>query len=432
MKKPPAPDPAAASTTVPPRRFNPFAALGPGLVTGAADDDPSGIATYSQAGARFGFGMLWTIVLTYPFMAVFQLICASIARVSGYGLAANMKRSFPIGVARSVVTLLLIANVLNIAADIAAMGVAAEMVTGLPHHGLTIGFALLSLLLQLFVPYHRYVSLLKWLTLSLFAYVGVVLLVSVPWARVASAIVWPQMPMTAAAATMVVAIFGTTISPYLFFWQAAQELEDSNARKQRPLRRDHKHAAGEFRRLAIDTWGGMAFSNIIALAIMISTAVTLNAAGITNIATAADAAEALRPIAGEFAFALFAIGIIATGMLAVPVLAGSGAYALSEVMGWQTGLALRPRAARNFYGIITLAIVAATALDFLRIDPMLALFWSAIVNGVVAVPVMTVIMLLAGRRSVMGAYTVKGWHRAIGWAATALMALASVIMFATL
>jgi Mn2+/Fe2+ NRAMP family transporter len=416
----------------PEARYNPFSALGPGLVTGAADDDPSGIATYSQAGARFGFAMLWTVVLTYPFMAVFQLICAEIARVSGRGLAANMKRSFPAIVARSVVMLLLVANVLNIAADIAAMGAAAELVTGLPHRGFSIGLALLSLGLQLFVPYHRYVGFLKWLTLSLFAYVGVVLLIDVPWRQVATAIVWPRLAMDAGAATMVVAIFGTTISPYLFFWQAAQEVEDISARHERPLKNDRARAPAEFRRMWIDTWGGMGFSNLIALAIMIGTGVTLHGAGITNITSAAEAAQALRPLAGEFAFALFATGIIATGLLAVPVLAGSAAYAMSEVMGWRTGLELQPRQARHFYGVITLAVLAAVALDFLHIDPMIALFWSAVVNGVVAVPVMVVIMMLASRRSVMGRFTLARWHGRLGWMATALMALASAVMFATL
>jgi Mn2+/Fe2+ NRAMP family transporter len=275
----------------PARRFNPLAALGPGLITGAADDDPSGIATYSQAGAQFGFQMLWTVVLTYPFMAAFQLICAQIARVSGHGLAANMKASFPIAIVRGVVVLLLIANVLNIAADIAAMGQAATLVTGIDSHWFTVGFALLSMLVQLFVPYRRYVRLLKWLTLSLFAYVGVVLLVAIPWGDVARAVAWPQVPRTAAAATMIVAVFGTTISPYLFFWQAAQEVEDIAADDAQPLRANHRGAAQEFRRLRFDSWGGMAFSNIIAFTIMLATAATLHGQGGQPIATAAEASQ---------------------------------------------------------------------------------------------------------------------------------------------
>jgi Mn2+/Fe2+ NRAMP family transporter len=415
-----------------PPRFNPFAALGPGLITGAADDDPSGITTYSQAGAQFGFHMLWTVVLTYPFMAVFQLICAEIARVSGHGLAANMKLSFPITVVRSVVMLLLLANTLNIAADIAAMGEASALVTGIDSRFFTVGLSLTTLLLQVFVPYRRYVRFLKWLTLSLFAYIGVVLMIDVPWGAVGAAVIRPSLPFTAAAATMIVAVFGTTISPYLFFWQASQEVEEIALKEGRPLKFDHHGAPSEFRRLRIDSWGGMAFSNVIAFAIMLGTAATLHAHGQTEITTAAQAAQALRPIAGDFAFALFALGIIATGLLAVPVLAGSAAYALSETMGWPAGLELKLRQARGFYAVIGIAIAAAVVLDFSPISPITALFWSAVVNGVVAVPVMVVIMLLSRRRSVMGIYTVKRLHRFLGWAAVLLMTIASCAMFGAL
>ena len=421
------PAPAAA----PAKRFNPFTALGPGLVTGAADDDPSGIATYSQAGAQFGFQMLWTVVLTYPFMAVFQLICAEIARVSGKGLARNMADSFPRSLVFGIVVLLLFANTLNIAADLAAMGEVATLVTGIKTHGWTIGFATISLLLQVFVPYHRYVGLLKWLTLVLFAYVGVVLIVDVPWGAALRATVWPQLQFTSAEATMVVAVFGTTISPYLFFWQAAQEVEDIGRDKKRPLKRDKAAAPDEMRRMQFDTWGGMGFSNLISFTIILATAATLHASGAT-INSAADAANALRPIAGDFAFALFAVGIIGTGMLAVPVLAGSAAYALSEVMGWRAGLERKLGAASKFYGVITIAIVAALLLDFSHINPMTALFWSAVVNGVVAVPVMAVIMVLANRRRVMGDFTLARWHGRLGWMATGLMALASATMLVLL
>ncbi|PZN94329.1 MAG: iron transporter [Alphaproteobacteria bacterium] len=414
------------------KRFNPFAALGPGLVTGAADDDPSGIATYSQAGAQFGYQMLWTVVLTYPFLATFQLTCAEIARVSGRGLAANMKRTFHPAILRSVVVLLLVANIFNIAADVTAMGEAASLVTGVHHQVLTVGLALLSLLLQVFVPYHRYVGVLKWLTTALLAYVGVVLLVAVPWREVLLSLVWPQFALTTAAATMIVAVFGTTISPYLFFWQSSQELEDMGAHHARPLRRDHKSAPAELTRMRWDTWGGMALTHIVSLCIMISTAATLNVAGITKIESAGQAALALRPLAGDLAFALFAIGIIGTGLLAVPVLAGSAAYALSEALGWRAGLELKPAEARGFYGVIALAVAAAVLLDFTGVNPIVALFWSAVVNGVVAVPVMAVIMVLAGRHAVMGSFMVRRWHSAFGWGATALMAVASVVMFATL
>jgi len=421
----------AAGEAPPPKRFNPFTALGPGLITGAADDDPSGIATYSQAGAQFGFQMLWTVVLTYPFMAVFQLICAEIARVSGYGLARNMRRSFPRPLVLAVVALLLVANVLNIAADLAAMGEVSALVTGLSSHGFTIALALLSLLLQLFVPYHRYVGLLKYLTLALFAYVGVVMVIDVPWTTALRATVWPQLPLTAGAATMVVALFGTTISPYLFFWQASQEVEEIGKDHKTPLVRDAGAAPHELRRLRFDTWGGMGFSNLISFFIILSTAATLHASGRT-INSAADAAAALRPLAGDFAFALFATGILGTGMLAVPVLAGSAAYALSEVMGWRAGLELAPRRARNFYAVITAAIIAGVALDFSPVKAETALFWSAVVNGVVAVPVMAVIMVLANKRSVMGDFTLGRWSGRLGWTATALMTAASATMIVLL
>jgi Mn2+/Fe2+ NRAMP family transporter len=413
-------------------RFNPFAALGPGLITGAADDDPSGITTYSQAGAQFGFQMLWTVLLTYPFLAVFQLICAETARVSGLGLAANIKTSFSPVILRGVVVLLLIANTLNIAADLSAMGAAAELAVGVDHHLMTVAFALLTLGLQVFVPYHRYVRLLKWLTLALFAYVAVVIIVGVSPAAVVGAVLHPTLKLDTATATMVVAILGTTISPYLFFWQSSQEIEEMGLHHRRPLRDAPRNARTELRRLRIDSWGGMAVTHIISLSIMLATAATLNAHGITRIDSAADAAEALRPLAGNFAFGLFAIGIIGTGLLAVPVLAGSAAYALSETMGWRAGLELKPAEARGFYGLIAAAIITAMLLNFSAIDPITALFWSAVVNGMVAVPVMVVIMVLAHKHSVMGRFTLSRWHGRIGWAATALMAVASAVMFATL
>ena len=414
------------------RRFNPFAALGPGPITGAADDDPSGIATYSQAGAQFGFQMLWTVLLTYPFLAVFQLICAETARVSGLGLAANIKTSFSPVILRAVVVLLLIANTLNIAADLAAMGAAAELAVGINHHAMTIGFALITLGLQVFVPYHRYVRLLKWLTLVLFAYVAVVIIVGVSPAAVAAAVLHPTLAFDARTATMVVAVLGTTISPYLFFWQSSQEIEEMGLHHRRPLREAPRSAKAELRRMQIDSWGGMAVTHVISLSIMLATAATLNAHGVTQIESAADAAEALRPLAGDFAFGLFAIGIIGTGLLAVPVLAGSAAYALSETMGWRAGLELKPAEARGFYGVIGAAIIAAMLMNFSTIDPVSALFWSAVVNGLVAVPVMVVIMLLARKHSVMGRFTLSRWHARFGWGATALMAVASAVMFLSL
>lgn len=409
-----------------------FSALGPGLVTGAADDDPSGIATYSQAGATFGYQLLWPVVLAWPFLTNFQFTCAEIARVTGKGLAANMAANFPRGVLWGVVFLLLVANTLNIASDISAMGEAARLVVGGNRHWLTTGFALLSLLLQVFVPYHRYVSLLKWLTLSLFAYVGVVLLVGLPWATVARSLVLPTLTLDARTATTVVALLGTTISPYLFFWQAAQEVEEMGLRHARPLRHAGAVARREIDRLRIDSLAGFMVTMLVSLCIICATAATLHAQGADRLASAADAAAALRPVAGDLAFALFAIGIIGTGLLAVPVLAGSAAYALSEAMGWRAGLELKPKEAIGFYGVIGTAIGTALVFDFADVDPIVALFWTAVVNGVVAVPVMVAVMALATRRQVMNGFRIRRRQLWLGWGAVALMALASAVMFATL
>jgi NRAMP (natural resistance-associated macrophage protein)-like metal ion transporter len=314
---------------------HPLARVGPGLITGVADDDPSGIATYSQAGAQFGLNMLWAMPLAFPMMAAIQSICARIGRVTGMGLAANIKVAFPAWVLKAVVALLLIANILNIAADLAAMGEVAELVSGINRHLMTVCFVMGTLLLQVFIPYHRYVSFLKWLTLSLLAYAAVLLTVHVPWGQVALRTVWPQFKWNSAAATVVVGVFGTTISPYLFFWQASEEVEEMHkGRDVAPLISDRHMAQAELRRIRWDTWSGMFYSDLSAYFIILATAVTLNRAGITDITTAAQAASALRPLAGDFAFLLFALGILAVGFIGVPVLAGSGAYALSEAVGW--------------------------------------------------------------------------------------------------
>lgn len=415
------------------RRFNPFTALGPGLITGAADEDPGGVATHSQAGAQFGLDMLWTAFLTYPFMAAIQSICAQIGRVTGKGLATNIRAAFPPWVVRSVVVLLLLANVLNIAADVAAMGEAAQLVFGGDRHYFTIGLAVFSLLLQVLVPYHRYVGFLKWMTLALLAYVAVAFTVNVDWVEVLTRSFRPQVRLDLATATVVVAVFGTTISPYLFFWQTSEEVEDLEMNKDaHPLRQHPEEAPAELRRIRWDTYFGMAYANGVGFFIMLSTAVTLHAAGITQINTAAQAANALRPLAGDLAFALFALGIVATGLLAVPVLAASAAYAMSEALGWRAGLERKFSEARGFYGIIGVAILAGVALDYSNLDPIRALFWSAVVNGVIAVPLMVVIMLVAARRSVMGAFTIHPVQRAVGWAAVGIMTAAAGVMFAQL
>lgn len=409
---------------------HPLARVGPGLITGVADDDPSGIATYSQAGAQFGLGMLWTMPLAFPLMSAVQSLCARIARVTGKGLAANIKEAFPPGVVRVAVALLLVANVLNIAADVAAMGEVAELVTGLNRHAMTAFFVLATLGLQVFVPYHRYVGLLKWLTLSLLAYVAVLFTVHVPWRDVLVQTVRPTFTPDAAAAAVVVAIFGTTISPYLFFWQASEEVENMQAAPVKAsLLLDPGAAPLELRRIGWDTWTGMLYSDITAYFIILATGLTLHVAGVTHVDTAAQAAGALRPLAGNFAFALFAVGILGVGMVGVPVLAGSGAYALAEALDWRFGLERRVSEARGFYAVIVVSLLAALFIQYSPIDPMRALFWSAVINGIVAVPLLAVIMLLASKRSVMGPFTAGRSLVILGWTATAFMGAAAVRMF---
>lgn len=409
---------------------HPLARVGPGLITGVADDDPSGIATYSQAGAQFGLDMLWTMPLALPLMAAIQSMCARIGRVTGKGLAANIKAAFPPVVLLGVVFLLLLANTLNIAADLAAMGEVAELVSGLNRHLMTAVFVLGTLLLQVFVPYHRYVFFLKWLTLSLLAYAAVLFTVHVPWGQVAMHTVWPRFSPTADAAAVVVGVFGTTISPYLFFWQASEEVEDMQGRPgAAALLRAPKSAPPELRRIRWDTWSGMLYSNLTAYFIILATAVTLHVAGITHIDTAAQAASALRPLAGDFAFIVFAMGILGVGLIGVPVLAGSAGYALSEAMGWNWGLERRASDARGFYGVIVVSVLAALIIQYSPISPMRALFWSAVINGIVAVPLMVVIILLVCKKSVMGPFRASRTLIVLGWIATVVMGAAAVRMF---
>jgi Mn2+/Fe2+ NRAMP family transporter len=409
---------------------HPLARVGPGLITGVADDDPSGIATYSQAGAQFGLNMLWTMPLAYPLMSAIQLMCGMIGRVTGRGLAANIKRTFPPSVLRGVVLLLLIANTLNIAADVAAMGEVGELVSGVDRHLMTTVFVLVTLALQILVPYHRYVHFLKWLTLSLLAYAAVLFTVHVPWAEVARRTVWPKFEFNSDAAAMIVGVFGTTISPYLFFWQASEEVEDMHANHNAaPLVGDAGEAVPELRRIKWDTWSGMFYSDIAAYFIILATAVTLHVAGVTNVDTAAKAASALRPLAGNFAYLLFALGILGVGLIGVPVLAGSAAYAFSEAMGWKEGLERKAGSAHGFYGVIALSVLAGLGIQYSPISPMKALFWSAVINGVVAVPLMVVIIMLASKKSVMGAFTADRWIVILGWIATGVMGAAAVRMF---
>jgi len=412
--------------------------LGPGLITGAADDDPSGIATYSQAGAQFRFGMVWTLLLTTPLMIGIQMLSARIGWVTGKGLAANIRLMFPRWLTVSLVGLLAVANTINIAADIGAMGEAARILLGGPSALYVVGFGLVCISAQVFFSYERTVRLLKWLTLVLFSYVAVVLTVQVPWRTVLieSLVPWsflPENTMLKDYAAMVVAVLGTTISPYLFFWQSAQEVEDNNRRPHSAELHHHPEYVREhLSRIKQDTFIGMSFSNLIALCIVISTAVTLNMQGVTGIETSAQAALALKPVAGEFAFLVFSLGIIGTGLLAVPVLAGSAAYAVSELFDWTTGLSHRFDEARGFYIIIIAATGIGSVLSYFEIDPIQTLVWSAIVNGVISVPIMVAMMLIGQSKKLMGTYTISLRHRIFGWSATGLMFFAVLVMFLTM
>ncbi len=416
-------------TDTPRPRIALFRQLGPGLITGAADDDPSGIATYSQAGAQFGFGLLWTMLLTYPLMCAVQLMSAEVGRVTGCGLAMNMKRVMPRAVVLFLVGLLFVANTINIGADIAAMGAAAKLVVGGGEKLFVVAFALISLALQLFVPYRRYARLLKWLTLVLLSYVALMFMLHIDWMAVLKGLVFPFGSSSAGVATVIVAIFGTTISPYLFFWQSAEEVEeiaaDPNAH---PLKQAPNEAKWELPRIRFDTFVGMGVSNLVALAVMIATAATLHASGKTDIQTAADAAQALRPVAGPFAFGLFSLGIIGTGLLAVPVLAGSAAYAVGEATGMKCGLQHSPRQAIGFYAVISAATLLGVGIEWSPIDPIKALFWSAVINGVVAGPILAATLIAASSERVMGQFKIGRRLQVFGWATALLMAGSSVMM----
>jgi NRAMP (natural resistance-associated macrophage protein)-like metal ion transporter len=406
--------------------------LGPGVITGAADDDPSGIATYSQAGAQFGYGLLWTMVLTYPLMSAIQLVSAHIGRVTGAGLANNLVKAFPKKVVGLLVGVLLLANTINIGADLSAMAASATLVVGGNEHVFVIVFAALSILLQLFLSYRQYARVLKWLTLSLFAYVGVLLVVKLDWPAALAGLVMPT-NLGHEAILTIVALLGTTISPYLFFWQSSEEAEEvANHTREKPLKQAPRQAPRQFRRIRFDTLTGMAFSNLIAIAIIMATAATLHQQGVTQINSAAQAAEALRPVAGSFAFALFALGIIGTGFLAVPVLAGSAAFAVAEVFGWKEGLENPPEQASGFYSVIVAATLVGVLIDWSSINPIRALFWSAVLNGVAAVPLMIAMMIVASSHKVMGKFTESRRILFFGWGATTVMAAATILFFISL
>lgn len=409
------------------QRRNWLKVLGPGLVTGAADDDPSGIGTYSQAGAQFGYGLAWTMFFGFPLLASIQAVCAQIGATTGRGIAQNLRRHYPRRVLQMVVILLLIANVINLGADLGAMAAALALLLPGPALLFTFLFGVVSVLLEVFVSYERYSRVLKWATLSLFSYVAVVFVVDVPWDEAMRSTLVPQFTFDKPHAMALVAIFGTTISPYLFFWQAGQEVEEQHRRHIKPLCVSPRRAGAELARIRTDTLVGMGFSHLVALFIVIATAATLHANGITEVESAAQAAEALRPIAGDLAFALFAIGVIGTGMLAVPILAGSAAYAVSEAFNWTEGLNRKPREAKAFYGVIALATLGGVALNFIGIDPMKALYWAAVVNGLLAPPLMVVTMLIASNPVAMGGMPISRGLKVGGWLSTAVMTVVALV-----
>ena len=406
--------------------------LGAGFITGAADDDPSGIATYSQVGAAFGYGILWTVLLALPLMIGIQAVCARVGRVTGAGLAKNLRSEFPLPVVASAVILLAIANVINLSADIGAIGASAKLLAGGPAPLYAAIAALLSVVLQVFVPMPRYTPILKLLALSLIAYIATIFMIRVPWTRVLKELVWPTLTMKVDYAVGIVAVLGTTISPYLFFWQSSEEANEVRTDDRRqPLREKPARADGAFRRIWLDTIAGMLFSELVAFCIILAGAVVLHAHGKTDIQTSAEAAMALKPLAGKFAFVLFAGGIIGTGLLAIPVLAGSAAFALGETFRWRTGLERKPQRAKLFYGAIAIATLGGMLISFTPVDPIKMLYWSAVINGVVAVPMMVLIMLLASRRKTMGKFPIPGVLKLLGWAATGVMGAATLVMFAT-
>jgi NRAMP (natural resistance-associated macrophage protein)-like metal ion transporter len=406
--------------------------LGPGLITGAADDDPSGIATYAQVGAQYNYAIAWTMLFSYPLMCAIQEISARIGRVTGHGIAGNLRQYYSSTLLRAMVALLLVANIINIGADLGAMGDAFHLLVPGPPQLYVVLFAVFCAWLEIFSRYGRYVAILKWATLSLLAYVATALVIKIPWGTVIYHTLVPSISLDKDYLVGIVAILGTTISPYMFFWQSSQEAEDERvAPDEAPLLEAPRQAPAQLRRLRVDTYVGMAVSNVIGLFIMVTTAATLHANGVTDIKTSAQAALALKPLAGPFAFALFTAGIVGTGLLAVPVLAGSAAYAVGEALQWPVGLARRPLEAKAFYATIAFATLIGVGINFVDIDPIKALFWSAVLNGIVAVPLMAVLMIMSANRKVMGKFTLPPILKGVGWLATVVMAATVVSMFAT-
>lgn len=406
--------------------------LGPGLITGASDDDPSGIATYSQVGAAFGYGLSWTLFFSYPLMVAIQMISARIGRVTGHGIAGVLRRHYPNWLLQWVVALLFIANIINLGADLGAMADAMTLLIHGPTWLYVLFFAVVCVSMQLLLQYTRYVAVLKWFTLSLFVYFAVLAVVHVDWGQLAVQFFVPHLAWTPQYLTAVVAVFGTTISPYLFFWQSEQEVEDMHAH---PRRLDLLDAPQQgviaLRRIRIDTLVGMGISNLVALAILATAAATLHAHGLLDIETSAQAAQALEPIAGKFAAVFFTVGIVGTGLLSVPVLAGAAAYAIGEARSWPVGFTRKVQEAKAFYATLAIATAIGVIVNFSKINPITALYWSAVINGLVAVPLMVIMMLMVSRRDIMGPFAAHGWLRVLGWVATAVMLLIAVGMIIT-
>jgi NRAMP (natural resistance-associated macrophage protein)-like metal ion transporter len=405
-----------------------FADLGPGLITGAADDDPSGISTYSVTGAAYGYMPLWTALFSFPLMAAVQLMCARLGLVTGRGLAGVLRRYYPRWVLWGACALLIVANVFNIGADLGGMAEATAMMTGINALYWIPLYTFLIISLLFWSSYRLIARIFKWLTLVLFAYIVAAFLAHPDWHAVLGATFVPRVEWSSGFLATFVGILGTTISPYLFFWQASQEVEEMRLRGVRASHDNPAKTQRAVRRMRLDTIVGMVFSNGIAFFVMLMGAVVLNTAGITDVRSASQAAQALRPLAGDFAFALFAAGIVATGLLAVPVLASSAAYAVAEALAWNEGLERNWREAKGFYSIIVIATIVGTGLCFSTIDPMKALVWSAVINGVVAVPIMVAMMVLSGKPQVMGPMTVRRKTRFLGWGAAVVMAAAVLMM----
>lgn len=407
--------------------------FGPGFITGASDDDPSGIATYSQTGALFGYTQLWTALFSFPFMATIQEMCGRIGLVTGKGLAGVIRKHYSKKILYFAVFILMIANTVNIGADLGAMASSAQLLFNIPFVYLLFGITTFCLLLQIFVPYHIYANILKYLTFSLFAYIVTVFLVKQDWALVFRSTLMPEFSFNKAYLLNIVAILGTTISPYLFFWQASEEVEEEvESGKLRimgiGIPRFNKR---DIKNLRFDTVTGMFFSNLIMFFIILTTASTLGKHGITDIQSADQAAQALKPLAGDFAYLLFTLGIIGTGLLAVPVLAGSSSYALSETFGWKTGLYRKFSKAHGFYGIIIVATLVGLLINFTSISPFKMLYYTAVLNGLCAAPLMVLIMFISNNKEIMKGYTNGFFSNVFGWTITFLMAVCAVALLAT-